>query len=108
TDWHNYDAIYTERYMARPQDNPEGYRLSSALLSAGQLHGRLLLIHGSIDDNVHLSNTLQFAHKLQMTGQGFDMMIYPKNRHGISQPQQQRHMRELMLDFIKKQLIGGN
>ena len=64
TDWRNYDAIYTERFMGLPQDNPDGYRSASAVAAADQLHGRLLLIHGTIDDNVHISNTLQLAYAL--------------------------------------------
>jgi dipeptidyl-peptidase 4 len=104
TDWRNYDAIYTERYMGLPQDNPKGYRSSSAVTAAADLQGRLLLIHGSIDDNVHLSNTLQLAEALQRAGKHFDLMIYPRNRHGISRSGQSRHLRELMTRFIRKNL----
>ncbi|MDF1661942.1 MAG: DPP IV N-terminal domain-containing protein, partial [Planctomycetota bacterium] len=104
TDWRNYDAIYTERYMGLPQDNAEGYRSSSVVKAAGKLSGSLLLIHGSIDDNVHLSNTLQLAEALQKAGKHFEMMVYPRNRHGISRPGQSRHLRELMTRFIRKNL----
>lgn len=104
TDWRNYDAIYTERYMGLPQDNAAGYRSSSVVKAAKNLSGSLLLIHGSIDDNVHLSNTLQLAEALQKSGKHFEMMIYPKNRHGISRPGQSRHLRELMTRFIRKNL----
>lgn len=104
TDWRNYDAIYTERYMGMPQDNEAGYRSSSVVKAAKSLHGELLLIHGSIDDNVHLSNTLQLAEALQKAGKHFEMMIYPRNRHGISRPGQSRHLRELMTRFIRKNL----
>jgi hypothetical protein len=68
--------------------------------AAGDLHGRLLLIHGSQDENVHLGNTLQLAYELQKANKQFDLMIYPKNRHGISRPDQSRHLRELMTQFI--------
>jgi dipeptidyl-peptidase-4 len=104
TDWRNYDAIYTERYMGLPQHNPSGYREASAVAAAEQLHGRLLLIHGTRDDNVHISNTLQMAYALQNAGKQFDIMLYPKNRHGITARQQARHLRELMTNFVLKHL----
>ncbi|KAF0221669.1 MAG: dipeptidyl-peptidase 4, partial [bacterium] len=60
TDWHNYDSVYTERYMGLPKDNPEGYRKSSVIEAAANLQGKLLLIHGTMDDNVHIQNSVQF------------------------------------------------
>jgi dipeptidyl-peptidase-4 len=104
TDWHNYDSIYTERYMGLPRLNPEGYRKSSPLVAADSLHGRLLLVHGTVDDNVHLSNTIQFAAALQRSGKQFEMMLYPKSRHSVTDPSQLRHMRELMTRFILSNL----
>ena len=104
TDWRNYDAIYTERYMGLPQTNPDGYKSSSVVAAAKDLHGDLLLIHGTQDDNVHVSNTLQFALELQKARIPFSMMVYPKNRHGISRPGQSRHSRELMTRFIREKL----
>ena len=104
TDWRNYDAIYTERYMGLPQDNPDGYIASSVEKRAADLHGSLLLIHGTQDDNVHMSNSLQFALELQRAGKQFDLMLYPKNRHGIVVPEQLRHLRQLMTDFLLEKL----
>ncbi len=104
TDWKNYDAIYTERYMGLPDENPDGYRVSSVLHNAAQLHGKLLLIHGTIDDNVHLNNTLQLVKEFQDAGVMFDLMLYPANRHGVTQPAQTRHMRKLMTDYILNHL----
>ena len=104
TDWRNYDAIYTERYMSTPQDNPQGYEDSSVLPVAGNLHGELLLIHGSIDDNVHISNTLQFARALQKAGKQFELMIYPENRHAVRDPLQRLHLFTLMTDFLNRKL----
>jgi dipeptidyl-peptidase-4 len=100
TDWRNYDAIYTERYMGLPKDNPEGYKKASPVHAASRLHGKLLLIHGALDGNVHLSNTLQFSNALQTAGKQFELMIYPNNRHGITRPAQSRHLRDLMTQFI--------
>ena len=100
TDWRNYDTVYTERYMKTPQNNPEGYRRTAPRFSAANLHGRLLLIHGSIDDNVHRQNSEQFALELQRAGKTFDMMVYPKSRHGLTDPRLNRHFRQTMFDFV--------
>ena len=104
TDWKNYDAIYTERYMGLPQKNKKGYEVSSVLTAAKNMHGKLLLIHGTQDDNVHLSNTMQLVYALQRAGKKFELMLYPKNRHSIFQPQQSRHMRKLMTRFVLEEL----
>ena len=99
-DWRDYDSIYTERYMQTPQNNPEGYKKSSPVNAAKNLHGKLLLIHGSIDDNVHMQNTIQFVYELQKAGKQFQLMLYPKSRHGVTDPLLLKHMRQMMLDFI--------
>jgi dipeptidyl-peptidase-4 len=100
TDWRNYDSIYTERYMGTPQNNPEGYKQSSPITAAKDLHGKILLLHGAIDDNVHMANTIQFAYELQKAGKQFQLMLYPKQRHGVVDPLLLTHMRQLMTDFI--------
>jgi dipeptidyl-peptidase 4 len=84
TDWAHYDTIYTERFMNTPQSNPDGYRESSVVASAANLQGRLLLLHGLKDDNVHPENSLQLVHALQQAGRPFELMVYPTARHGIS------------------------
>jgi len=103
-DWRDYDSIYTERYMGTPQNNPEGYRKSSPVQAAKNLHGKLLLIHGAIDDNVHMQNTIQFVYELQKAGKQFQLMLYPKSRHGVTDPPLLKHMRQMMLDFIVENL----
>jgi len=100
TDWKNYDSIYTERYMDLPESNPSGYSSSSVVEAANQLHGRLLLIHGERDDNVHLSNTLQLAGALQSAGKQFDLMIYPKARHSVIEPNKRYQMHQMMTEFF--------
>ena len=99
-DWRDYDTIYTERYMGTPQNNPDGYRRSSPVHAAKDLHGKLLLVHGAIDDNVHMQNTVQFVYELQKAGKQFELMIYPKSRHGVTDPLLVKHMRTMMTDFI--------
>ena len=103
-DWRDYDSIYTERYMGTPQNNPEGYKKSSPVIAAKNLHGKLLLIHGAIDDNVHMQNTIQFIYELQKAGKQFQLMLYPKSRHGVTDPLLLKHMRQMMLDFIVENL----
>lgn len=107
TDWRLYDSIYTERFMRMPQNNPEGYARASAREAAANLHGRLLLVHGALDDNVHMQNTIQFAYELQKAGKPFELMLYPKSRHGVTDPALVKHMRELMVDFILRTLKPG-
>src|SRR5918912_2622133 len=74
TDWHDYDTIYTERYMNTPQENPEGYEKTSVVKAAKDLHGKLLLLHGIMDDNVHLQNSLQLIQALQQANKDFEVM----------------------------------
>ncbi|RPJ50653.1 MAG: S9 family peptidase, partial [Acidobacteria bacterium] len=76
TDWRLYDSIYTERYMGLPAKNREGYEKSSVVKAAKDLHGRLLLVHGLIDDNVHIQNSVMFMYELQQAGKDFDVMFY--------------------------------
>ncbi len=104
TDWHNYDSVYTERYMLTPEHNKEGYDRSSPLRAAANLHGNILLLHGAIDDNVHLQNTIQFVYALQKAGRQFEMMLYPKSRHGVIDPDLVKQMRTLMVDFVMRNL----
>jgi dipeptidyl-peptidase-4 len=96
TEWYEYDSIYTERYMLTPQMNPQGYRRTSTVRQADQLHGRLLLLHGMIDDNVHLQNAVRLTEALVKAEKQFEMFFYPGRRHGISS----RHYTRLTHDFI--------
>ncbi|MDX6446169.1 MAG: dipeptidyl-peptidase 4 [Blastocatellia bacterium] len=100
SDWRNYDSIYTERYMQTPQNNGDGYWKSSPVHYAKDLHGKLLLIHGAIDDNVHIANTIQFLYELQKSGKQVQLMVYPKSRHGVTDPILVKHMQQMMTDFI--------
>jgi dipeptidyl aminopeptidase/acylaminoacyl peptidase len=96
TDWANYDTIYTERFMSTPQENPDGYKASSVVAAASRLHGRLLLLHGLKDDNVHPENSLQLVHALQKANKQFDLMLYPTSRHGIYGD----HYNKLVFNFM--------
>ncbi len=100
TDWRNYDTLYTERYMNTPQENPDGYDRTSVVKAAKDLHGRLLILHGVMDNNVHMQNTLQFVQELQKAGKQFELMLYPKSRHGLGG----KHYNRLVFDFIQRTL----
>jgi dipeptidyl-peptidase-4 len=110
TDWRDYDTVYTERFMGLPQENEDGYRRSSPRWAARNLSGALLLIHGTIDDNVHVANTMQFAYELQKAQKPFQLMLYPRSRHSVTDPALVRHLRAGMFDFTLKHLrpAGGS
>jgi len=92
TDWHNYDSIYTERYMGLPKDHEADYKRTSVTEEAKQIHGRLLLVHGTSDDNVHLQNNMQFMYALINNGIPFDVQIYPRKTHAISGSKTRDHL----------------
>ena len=84
TDWRFYDTIYTERYMRTPQENAAGYDEGSSLAYADSLKGRLLVVHGTGDDNVHFQNTVRLVQRLEQANKQFDLRIYPNKTHAIS------------------------
>ena len=98
SDWRNYDSIYTERYMQTPDHNPGGYSRAEVSSAVRNLHGRLLLVHGLLDDNVHFQSTAQLIDALQQEPKLFDLMVYPRDRHGIGRGKV--HYRELQLTYI--------
>jgi len=82
TSWELYDSHYTERFMDTPQENPEGYKNASVLTYANRYKGLLRIMHGDMDDNVHMQNTIQLIDKLENLNKHFELMIYPGGRHG--------------------------
>jgi dipeptidyl-peptidase-4 len=92
TDWRNYDSIYTERYMSEPAEFAAGYRDFSVVNSAANLKGRLLLVHGTGDDNVHIENSVQFIQKLIEAELPYDLQIYPRKTHSISGADVRTHL----------------
>ena len=105
TDWRNYDSIYTERYMSVPAEFPEGYKDFSVVNSAANLKGRLLLAHGTGDDNVHIQNTVQFIQKLIEAGIPYDLQIYPRKTHSISGPDVRTHLYNRILAQFEQYLM---
>ena len=104
TDWRDYDSIYTERYMGKPQDNPELYTASSAITHAKGLKGRLLLIHGTSDDNVHLSNSMQLVYAFQNAYVPFELMLYPRELHHIDDHDARLHLFSSMSKYVLQNL----
>jgi dipeptidyl-peptidase-4 len=104
TDWHNYDSIYTERYMGLPKENPKGYEDSSLPKAAKDLHGALLLVHGTNDDNVHFQNSIQMVNALINTGKQFRLMIYPDKTHSIAGTPARTHLFQMMQDYWEQEL----
>lgn len=100
TDWRLYDTIYTERYMGRPQENPEGYRESSPVNQAGRLRGKLLIAHGTGDDNVHFANTTGLLERLISEGKYPELMVFPGRGHGMSDHQSRIVLFERMTRFF--------
>ncbi len=106
TDWHLYDTHYTERYMDKPQDNSEGYKKTSVMQYVDKYKGKLLIVHGSMDDNVHMQNSMQLISAMQDAGKDFELMIYPNGRHGWGfLPAKQRHYQNLQTKFIYENLL---
>lgn len=106
TDWRLYDTIYTERYMGTPQENPEGYGQSAPLAHAAALRAKLLLLHGTMDDNVHVQNTLKLADALRRAGRSFEMMLYPRVRHGIRVSHAKLDFHRRVAEFLVEALLG--
>jgi len=104
TDWRFYNTAYTERFMQTPEENFAGYEQTSAVLKAEQLKGRLLIIHGTADDNVHYNNTLIYTDKLVEAGKQFEMHIYTDKNHSITGKQTRRHLYTRMSEFLFREL----
>lgn len=100
TDWKYYDSVYTERFMRTPQENFEGYKATSPLRRAKDLQGKLLLVHGTADDNVHFMQTLDYAEALVQAGKQFDMHVYKDRNHGISGGNTRYHLYTKMSNFL--------
>src|SRR2546428_427282 len=100
TDWRDYDTIYTERYMGTPQENPGGYKNSSPVNFAQKLLGKLLIVAGTGDDNVHFANTVQLSEALINAQKYAEVQIYPGRGHGISDPPAQLHVFRRVLQFF--------
>jgi len=94
SDWKLYDSIYTERYMGLPKENEEGYRKGSPVNFANDLSGRVMIVHGTSDDNVHVQNTVQMIESLIDANKPYDLQLYPRKTHGITGKAARTHLFE--------------
>ena len=104
TSWRLYDSAYTERFMRRPQVNEFGYEGSDLMKMAGDLSGKLLIVHGLADDNVHVQNTLLYTDALVKVGKQFEMQLYVDDNHSIRKPHNNKHLHERIMLFLKQNL----
>ena len=102
TSWRFYDTVYTEIYNGMPQDNPSGYDDNSPIRFADRLEGKLLIAHGTADDNVHIQNTYEMAAQLTAHGKPFEMRIYPDKNHSMGNAR--HHLLERCIEFVKENL----
>ena len=100
TNWRYYDNIYTERYMRTPQNNASGYDDNSPINHAEKLKGKLLLVHGTADDNVHVQNSMEMSEALVQAGKQFQQFYYTNRNHGIYGGYTRYHLYTMMTDFI--------
>lgn len=111
TGWELYDTHYTERFMDTPQDNAEGYKVTSVLTYADKLKGTLRIVHGTMDDNVHMQNSIQLVDKLQDLNKHFEFMLYPGERHGWGgkkrRHSEQENVRFMYQHMLEKPLPAG-
>lgn len=104
TDWRLYDSGYTERYMCRPMVNEYGYNASSLIPIADKLNGKLLLIHGTADDNVHAQNAWLYADALVQAGKQFEMQMYVDDNHHLRRGNNYHHLHRRLMLFLENNL----
>ncbi len=104
TNWRYYDNIYTERFMRTPQENADGYDDNSPINHVDKLKGKLLIICGSADDNVHMQNTLEISEAFVQANKQFEMFVYTNRNHSIYGGNTRYHLYTKMLNFIKENL----
>ena len=104
TSWRYYDSIYTERFMLTPRENEDGYEEGSPINFVDRMNTNLLIMHGTADDNVHLSNTMEYVSALQMSGRLCDMLLFPNMNHSIYGCNARALVYTKMLDFFDRNL----
>ena len=106
TDWRLYDNVYTERYMDEPKNNADGYEAGSVMKYADLFKGKLLISHGSADDNVHMQNTIQLIDAFTDLNKDVEFMIYPDQRHGY-RGEKRVHSNRMTMKFWYKYLLNN-
>ena len=104
TDWKFYDTAYTERFMLTPQENEDGYNSSSVLNKVNNVNCQLLIMSGTADDNVHITNTMEYVSELIKEGKYCDMMLFPNMNHSIYHCGSRAVVYAKMLDYFNRNL----
>lgn len=104
SDWRFYDTVYTERFMRTPKENGDGYNAGSAISRASKLQGKLLLIHGTADDNVHYQNAAEYSEALVQANKQFDMQVYTNRNHSIFGGNTRNHLMNRVANFFLENL----
>jgi len=105
TDWRNYDSIYTERYMSEPAEFASGYKDFSVINTAAKIHGHLLLVQGTGDDNVHFENMVQYIQQLTVNNVPYDLQIYPRKTHSIAGNEVRPYLFNRILEQFERYLM---
>lgn len=104
SDWRFYDTVYTERFMRTPKENGDGYNAGSAISRASKLQGKLLLIHGTADDNVHYQNAAEYSEALVQANKQFNMQVYTNRNHSIFGGNTRNHLMNRVANFFLENL----
>ena len=106
TFWEGYDSHYTERYMGRPEENPKGYESANVLNHCGSMRGKLLILHGMIDENVHFRHSARLVAALcdagKRTGVDYSLTSFPNERHVPRNRTDRVHMERSIFDFFQR------
>ncbi len=104
TFWQGYDTHYTERYMGLPDTNAAGYQASAVLPDAGKLVGKLLLVHGLVDENVHARHTMRLVEALVAAGRDYELLLFPESRHMPRDPSYLEYLERRLVEFLRRNL----
>ena len=110
TSWDGYDTHYTERYMGLPSENVSGYRESAVFDHVPNMRGRLMIVHGLIDENVHFRHTARLINRLIGAGKDYDLLIFPDERHSPRRLRDRIYMEQRISDYFVRYLgnpVGG-
>ena len=105
-DWDGYDTGYTERYLSTPQDNPEGYREGAVTTHVEGLTGKLLLVHGMVDENVHFRHTARLITALTAAQKPYDIQIFPEERHMPRDAAGLEYMERRLVSYFEEHLLA--
>jgi dienelactone hydrolase len=104
TSWDGYDTHYTERYMGLPDENPSGYRESAVFDHVPNMKGKLMIVHGLIDENVHFRHTTRLINKLIAAGKDYDLLIFPEERHSPRRLRDRIYMEQRISEYFVRHL----